>query len=266
MNKNDGHPAAPGSLKFSLQVHGRMVSNVHAEQTQRPRRIILVQDASASMRDSNARQPSMQAIQDFVGFASADDQLALVDFNDSYYLDITPRSAAAFLEKYNDPKFQQSIRFFNGTALFDAVVASASYLEKEPQEGDSIVIISDGADDASKTSSQELERELRGSKIRVYLLLLPAPKHKNPYDDRSRSAMMDLVRAAGGVVGEASSGDTAVRQWVEMVHGLIEVTNKVDFDLDAPLREPSHLEVALTNPDGKRDKTLETSCPRFVGP
>src|SRR5439155_4744082 len=146
------------------------------------------------------------------------------DFNDNYYLDISPENAAAFLEKYNDTEFQQGLRFFGGTALFDAVVASASYLEKEPQEGDSIVVISDGADDASKMNSEQMERELLRSKIRLYLLLLTPPKHPNPNDGRSRSQLMDVVRETGGVVVKAVSGNATNQQWAEMMHGWIEVT------------------------------------------
>ena len=264
VDKSGGHPAAVDSLKFSVEVHGRTVSHVHAERSQHPRRIFLVQDVSASMRDSNARQPSMQAVRDFAASASPEDKLALVDFNDSYFLDITPESAPAFLEKYNDTEFQEGLRFFGGTALFDAVIASASYLEKEPQEGDSVLVISDGADDASKRNSEQMEKELLKSKIRLYLLLLAQPKHPNPNDGRSRSQLMDVVRETGGVVVKADSGNATTRKWAETMHGLIEVEDRVDFDLDAPLRQPARLEVSASTPDGKRDKAVEISCPRYV--
>jgi Ca-activated chloride channel homolog len=265
VDKSGGHPAAVDSLKFSVEVHGRTVSNAHAEQRQRSRRIFLVQDVSASMRGSNARQPSMQAVRDFLA-ASPEDKVALVDFNDNYYLDISPENAAAFLEKYNDTEFQQGLRFFGGTALFDAVVASASYLEKEPQEGDSIVVISDGADDASKMSSEQMERELLRSKIRLYLLLLAPPKHPNPNDGRSRSQLMDAVRDTGGVVVKTDSGNVPSRHWAEAMHSLIEVADRVDFDLNTPLGSPARLDVLASTPDGKRDKAVEISCPRYVSP
>jgi hypothetical protein len=266
VDKSGRPPAAFDSLKFSVEVHSRTVSNVHAEQRQHPKRIFLVQDVSASMRDNNARQPSMQLVRDFAASASPEDKLALVDFNDSYYLDITPEGAPAFLEKYNDSEFQEGLRFFGGTALFDAVVASASYLEKEPQEGDSIIIISDGADDASKTNAQQMERELLRSKIRLYLLLLAPPKQKNPNDGRSRSQLTDVVRETGGVVVKADAGNAMSRQLAEMMHGLIEKPDRVDFDLDAPLREPARLDVVVSTQDGKRDKAVEISCPRYVSP
>ena len=265
VEKSGGHPAAVDSLKFRVEVHGRTVSNVHAEQRQHPRRIFLVQDVSASMRDSNARQPSMQAVRDFAAFASPEDKLALVDFNGSYYLDIAPESAPAFLEMYTDTEFQEGLRFFGGTALFDAVIASAAYLEKEPEEGDSVLVISDGADDASKMSSEQMEKQLLKSKIRLYLLLLDPPKHPNPNDGRSRSQLMDVVRETGGVVVKATSNSTS-REWAETMHGLIEVADRVDFDLDAPVREPARLEVSVSTPDGKRDKAVEILCPRYVSP
>ena len=266
VDKSGRQAAAVESLKFSVEVHGRTVSNVHAEQRQRPRQIFLVQDVSASMRDSNARQHSMQAVRDFAASASPEDKLALVDFNNSYFLDITPESAAAFLEKYNDTEFQEGLRFFGGTALFDAVIASASYLEKEPQEGDSIVVISDGADDASKMNAEQMERELLRSKIRLYVLLLAPPKHPNPNDGRSRSQLMDVVRETGGVVVKADSGNVPSRNWAEAMHSLIEVADRVDFDLNTPLGSPARLDVLVSTQDGKRDKAVEISCPRYVSP
>ncbi len=265
VEKSDGHPAAVDSLKFSVEVHGRTVSNAHAEQRQRPRQIFLVQDVSASMRDSNARQHSMQAVRDFLA-ASPEDKLALVDFNDSYFLDITPESAPAFLEKYNDTEFQEGLRFFGGTALFDAVIASAAYLEKDPQEGDTVLVISDGADDASKRNADQMERELLRSKIRLYLLLLAPPKHPNPNDGRSRSQLMDAVRDTGGVVIKADSGNVPSLRWAEAMHSLIEVADRVDFDLNTPLGSPARLDVSASTPDGKRDKAVEISCPRYVSP
>ncbi len=265
VEKSGGHPASVDSLKFSVEVRGRTASNIHAEQKQHARRIFLVQDVSASMSDSNARQPSMQAVRDFAASASPEDKLALVDFNGSYYLDITPESAPAFLEKYTDTEFEEGLRFFGGTALFDAVIASASYLEKEPQEGDSVLVISDGADDASKMNSEQMEKQLLKSKIRLYLLLLAPPKHPNPNEGRSRSQLMDVVRETGGVVVKPNSNSMS-REWAELMHGLIEVADRVDFDLDAPVREPTRLEVSVATQDGKRDKTVEITCPRYVSP
>jgi len=69
VDKSGRHSAAVDSLKFSVEVHGSTVSNVHAEQRQRPRRIFLVQDVRASMRGSNARQASRQAVRDVLAAA-----------------------------------------------------------------------------------------------------------------------------------------------------------------------------------------------------
>ncbi|PYV95615.1 MAG: hypothetical protein DMG86_21505 [Acidobacteria bacterium] len=238
VDKSGRHPAAVDSLKFSVEVHGRTVSNVHAEQRQRPRQIFLVQDVSASMRDSNARQRSMQAVRDSAASASPEDKLALVDFNDSYFLDITPESATAFLEKYNDTEFQEGLRFFGGN----------------------------GADDASKRNAEQMERELLRSKIRLYVLLLAPPKHPNPNDGRSRSQLMDVVRETGGVVVKADSGNVPSRHWAEVMHSLIEVADRVDFDLNTPLGSLARLDVLASTPDGKRDKAVEISCPRYISP
>ncbi len=269
MNKGDGRAASIESLKFDVRVDKHRTSNVHAEQSRHLRRVILIQDTSGSMR-SGGKDISAEVIKSFVASATAEDQIGLVDFNDQYYLDIPPTNAADFSDQYNSPRFQGKISPRGGTALFDAMIASASFLEKEPQEGDSIVIISDGGDNASRRSFQDVRRELVGSdvRIRVYLLLLPAPASGSGFtrSDRSRLDLMDAVRETGGVIGKVGSRDFNVRQWTQTIHGLVEDADKVEFDLDTPLREPARLEMVLSTWDGKRNKDLEVLCPAYLSP
>lgn len=264
VTKTDGREVPVASLKFDVRVDGRKTSNVRVTQTIHARRIILVQDISGSMRNGGARELSSEAIKDFAASAPADDQLALVDFNDQYYLDIAPRIATLFLEKYTDPNFQKKITPRGGTALFDTVVASESYIEKELQEGDSIVIISDGADDASRLGSQGLRSQLFGSRVRVYLLKLANPGPEYMHGIRGPSELIDTLRGTGGFVSEAVP--KRLRESVETIHNLIEDADKIDFDLDARVAETARLNITVLNAEGKHDKAVETFCPRYLGP
>jgi hypothetical protein len=264
VTKTGGRAVPVESLKFDVRIDGRKASNIRVAQTARARRIMLIQDISGSMRSGSARELSSEAIKEFAKSASAADQLALVDFNDQYYLDITPRGAAPFLEKYADPSFQNKMTPRGGTALFDAVVASESYIEQEPQEGDSLVIISDGADDASRLGSQGLRSQLFGSRIRVYLLKLAAPGPEYMHGIRGPSELIDTLRGTGGFVADAVPNK--LRESVETIHNLIADTDKIDFDLDAPVAEPARLNVTVSNAQGKHDKAVETLCPRYLGP
>ena len=264
VTKNDRRAVPVASLRLDVRVDGRKTSNIRVAQNIHARRIMLLQDISGSMRNGGARELSSDAIKDFAGAASADDQLGLVDFNDQYYLDISPRSATLFLEQYTDPTFQKKITPKGGTALFETVTASESYIEKELQEGDSIVIISDGADDASRLDSKGLRNQLFGSRIRVYLLKLatPGPEYMQPI--RGGSELIDTLRGTGGFVDEAVP--RRLRESVETIHNLIEDADKIDFDLDAPVAQPARLNITVLNAEGKHDKAIETFCPRYLGP
>ena len=126
VNRSDGRATSIEPLKFDVRVDKRIASNIHGEQSRHSRRVILTQDTGASMRSSNAQEIFAEVIKSLIASATADDQIALVDFSDQYYLDIPPTNAAHFPDQYNRPKLQAKISPRGGTALFDAVIASAS--------------------------------------------------------------------------------------------------------------------------------------------
>jgi len=66
--------------------------------------------------------------------ASPEDKVALVDFNDNYYLDISPENAAAFW-KVHDTEFQQGLRFFGGTRTVPMQVVASAVLSGERAPG-----------------------------------------------------------------------------------------------------------------------------------
>jgi len=260
VQKGNRDASTDGSLRFEVKIDAHTVSDVRSAPVSHPRRIMLLQDLSGSLRKGKASAISAEAISDLSAVTSADDQLGLVDFNDQYFLDITLRDAKAFSQRYNDPSFQQRIDYRGGTALFDALVATASYLGENPQEGDSIIVISDGGDNASYLNAKVTREKLLAARIRVYMLVLPGIE--SGYARSTPSAMLDIVRETGGTTAIADSQKDSVQGWSQTVYNLIKRPERIDFEVSPAVLSPVRLNVAVSQQDGGRGPKLELVCPR----
>lgn len=112
----------------------------------------LVIDNSGSMRDKRAAVN--EAALDLVRASNPDDQAFVVNFSDEAYLDQDFTSSIAALKDG-----LSHIDSRGGTALYDAVVASADHLEKYGKRPKKVLlVITDGEDNAS---SLDLEQTIR---------------------------------------------------------------------------------------------------------
>lgn len=112
-------------------------------------------DNSGSMRDKRAAV--VTAALDLVRASNPDDQAFVVNFSDEAFLDQDFTSSVA--------KLQQGLSHIEargGTALYDAVVASADHLAKYAHRPKQVLlIITDGEDDASSLSLQQTIRRIQ---------------------------------------------------------------------------------------------------------
>ncbi|HTC95250.1 MAG TPA: vWA domain-containing protein [Terriglobales bacterium] len=272
--------------RFDVAVPGHKVSAVVASVTEGPRRIIVLQDISGSMGQHNAQRISLEAVKDVVESSPPTDQLALVDFNADTYIDIDMSNVDLFSKALSDPNLGAKIKPKGRTALFDSVAKSAAYLEKSPHEGDSILVISDGDDNASKLNAEKLRERLLASKIRLYVLMLTGHS-QFLMEQNSRSEFLHLVVDTGGaflgadplnklLLNHGGSGQVipvydasptalaTIRQNVEELHKLIEKGYKMEFDLDAPLTKSTKLNVSALDQHGKPVEGLQLFCPKYI--
>ena len=263
VNKGKKDAVVGMPLSFDVKADGHSISNVHASVASHARRIIILQDISGSLRNGDAKKIQSETIRDFLATIFPEDQLGLVDFNDQYYLDIAPQNGAAFSRQYNDPSFQRKIDYRGGTALFDALVATASYLAQQPHEGDSIVVISDGGDNASHVNAKASGETITALKTRVYMLILPEPGAG--YSRSNPSAMLNLVKDTGGLATRLESSKDFVQRWTQTVYSLIKTPERIDFEITPRILSPVRLNIVLSLEEDKRDKTVELVCPRQLG-
>jgi VWFA-related protein len=150
----------------------------------------IVIDNSGSMRD---KRPAVnQAALNFVRASNSQDEVFVVNFNDEYYLD---QDFTSKVPQLRDAL--EKIEARGGTALYDAVVASADHLKKNARlEKRVLLVVTDGEDNASRESLEQAVRRLQAENgPTVYTIgLLGGEKQR-----RARRALATIAEDTGGV-------------------------------------------------------------------
>ena len=114
----------------------------------------IVIDNSGSMREK--REEVNKAAVNLVKASNPDDQIFVVNFSDEYYLD---QEFTADIKKLQAAL--EHVESRGGTALYDAIVASADYLMKSSLQRKVIFVVTDGEDDASQESLEQAVHHLQ---------------------------------------------------------------------------------------------------------
>lgn len=140
---------------FMVFEDGRPMPITSFHQEDIPVAIGIVIDNSGSMRDK--RQKVNQAALNLVRASNPQDQVFVVNFNDEYYLD---QDFTSDLNRLREGL--EHIESRGGTALYDAVVASADHLAKGARlEKKVLLIVTDGEDNASRESLEQCVRRMQ---------------------------------------------------------------------------------------------------------
>ena len=125
----------------------------------------IVIDDSGSMKEK--RQAVNTSALTFVKTSNPQDQVFVVNFNDVYYLD-TPGDFATSIEDLKAALDKIDSR--GGTALYDAVYASLDHLKLGNRDKKVVLVITDGEDNASRYSFDELLRYAQKSSAVIYTI------------------------------------------------------------------------------------------------
>lgn len=113
----------------------------------------IVIDNSGSMREK--RDQVNKAALNLVRSSNPNDQVFVVNFNDEYYLDQDFTSDIKKLQAA-----LEHVETRGGTALYDAIIASADYLMKSKLSRKVLFVVTDGEDDASQSSLEQAVQRL----------------------------------------------------------------------------------------------------------
>jgi Ca-activated chloride channel homolog len=148
-------------------------------------------DNSGSMREK--RSKVNQAALNLVRASNPKDEVFIVNFNDEYYLDQDFTNDLLKLKEALD-----KIDARGGTALYDAVVASAEHLKRNARlEKKVLLIVTDGEDNASNETLEQAVKQLQEENgPSVYAIgILGEEEHPK----RAKRALEIMTQRTGGL-------------------------------------------------------------------
>jgi VWFA-related protein len=151
----------------------------------------IVVDNSGSMREK--RQKVNAAALNLVRSSNPNDEVFIVNFNDEYYLD------QDFTSSINKLKAGlEKIEARGGTALYDAVVASADHLKKDAKlEKKVIFVVTDGDDNESGESLEQAVRRLQAENGPTVYSIGVLEKEEHP--KHAKRALQIMSEKTGGI-------------------------------------------------------------------
>jgi Ca-activated chloride channel homolog len=151
----------------------------------------IVIDNSGSMREKRAKVN--QAALNLVRASNPQDEVFIVNFNDEYYLD---QDFTNDLLKLKEAL--EKIDASGGTALYEAVVASADHLKRDARlERKVLFVVTDGEDNASRENLEQAVKQLQEENgPSVYAIgILGDEEHPK----RARRALEIIAQRTGGL-------------------------------------------------------------------
>jgi Ca-activated chloride channel homolog len=176
---------------FQVSEDGRPQKITQFGSVDTPVTVGLVVDDSGSMRLK--RPQVVLAGLAFAKESNPQDEFFVVNFNDRVVRGLPDRIAFTdSLQKlraalyYGEPKGQ--------TALYDAIAYSLKHLELSRQDKRTLIVVSDGADNVSRTPLHELMSLVEASRATIYTIGLFGPDDT----DRNPNVLRKLAKLSGG--------------------------------------------------------------------
>ncbi len=160
-----------------------------------PLELIVAVDISGSM---TASMPKLKtAVKDFLVQVPAKDQVTLLGFNDSVF---------ALTRKTTDPaervKSVDRLAPWGATALYDVIARAVDMLGRQIGRK-ALVVFSDGEDQGSHVSLEDVERKLQASDVTLYMIA----QGRGISQDYLRKTMQRLTVPTGGRLFTTDSVD-----------------------------------------------------------
>ncbi|MGI8686408.1 MAG: VWA domain-containing protein [Acidimicrobiales bacterium] len=184
---------------FSLRENGKIVSPIGVVplgQTDIPVGIALVIDVSGSMRQGSKLAAAKDAAKQFVAQKLANDQIAVVAFNQQVQVVAGfTKDSAALLHAID------GLVAAGETSLFDGVRAAATLFGDRDDLQANIVLLSDGADTTSQSNVDTAEAAVLSAKASLFAVGLPGKEF-------DAGSLRRLASAGGGTYTETTDPES----------------------------------------------------------
>jgi Ca-activated chloride channel homolog len=213
-----------------------------------PATVGLVIDNSGSM--GNKRSEVVTAALAFVNASHPDDEIFVVDFNHQAWLAL-PESLPFTGDPTELRKALLATRVEGTTALYDALSLALDHLKRGTLQRKALVLISDGADNASTTNFDTVQRMAEQSSATIYCVGI-----YDPYDrDKNPGVLKKLAKLTGGEAFFPHQPSDLRAIWPKIA-GSIRGQYTIGYLSDNNTRDGIYRKVKITAVD-KRGKPLE---------
>jgi len=274
------------AANFRGEFRRHPVQIVSADLDTRPRRMVIVLDASGSMTKPVANWDAVQALaEDALRFAPSGSSMALVVFSTTVMhktgLESGPgqlaRRLALHAQEINRPR-----KGFGKTALWDAIQAGLADLDP-PQQGDIIYAITDGGDNASKARPTEVQRALLRAGVRLFAFLMMEPlftRQRTPEEAYGPGELAEIVEATGGDLFALLAGRTlldtrdsrARGRWASILAAATRMYEemwwfyRIEIRLPSGVDKPRDWKLEVTDEKGRARRDLKVHYTRRLLP
>jgi Ca-activated chloride channel homolog len=190
----DGHGHSVSGLKqqdFQVYEDGKPQAISVFMDNDAPVTVGLLVDCSGSMKEN--RSKVVEAAKDFLQFSNPQDQIFVVDFNQTPELGLSPDTP--FTSSVSE--LQAAVESWPSegmTALYDAIDMGLKHLTLGTNRRKALIIISDGGDDASELNLKKTLAEVQKSSTIAYTIGIVASDQLNV----NPGVMRRLAEVTGG--------------------------------------------------------------------
>lgn len=260
----------PGLAASDLEARasGKAVNILAVRTDPRPRRVVLMVDASGSMSKNFYGEPVnwMLAIliaNHVIAASPRDTQFAFVFFNQTILESIGfDRGRTAILSRLKEMETQPAtiMPLIKGpTALFDSI-AQAFQLFPVPASTDVILLIGDGGDNVSKSKSEAIIRLLYDAHVRFFWLGIKNDTRSHA-EDKAIRATQNVAEMTGGIayfppaakdprINLLAPGDPQAAELstdLTLFYPSIFANEQITIQLAEPPKKAGRLEISLGN-------------------
>jgi VWFA-related protein len=202
-----------------------------------PASLGLIIDSSGSMRDRSA-EVSKVALE-FAGSGKAEDELFVVTFNEKVHLGLPP--SIPFTNDLDQIRSALRISPDGLTALYDALALGIEHLKAGTRNRKALVVLSDGADNASRRRLDDVLQIAQRSSATIYTIGL----YDEDSPDRNPRVLRRIAELTGGRAYFPRSSNDLGRVWHDIA-GEIRRQYTIGYHSSNPNRDGVFRRVEIT--------------------
>ncbi len=244
----NGEPLAVSPSQLVLRENGVIMTpdEVSGKGDIGPLTTLLVMDISGSMNSGGKLKAAQAAASAYVDQSRPGDEIGLLTFNTkTEYVQPLTNDRQALLQAIADLKARDD------TAMYDTIARGIDILAST-QGRKAIILLTDGLDNRSKKSPQEVIQMVSPQGLSVSIIGLGDPSHsKGSITALDEPALSALATQAGGVYGYANDEDS-LRTLYERYGRAMQSEYALTYTSPSKLRDGVNrgLSVSLTGPAG----------------